>query len=153
MSWLRHFLIRETQYYYYYSSLFHFSISFYYLRSDQQHLFIDNFFNFQSGGDDDPMSDNDMSRDGDSNDGDAMSRVPATDIDQETMETLRQQVCLFTLIYSTFSGYALASQPASLPNIYFFSLRQSTNKLFYLYIKMFIKINKILPSNRVIPST
>jgi len=37
------------------------------------------------------MSDNDMSRDGDSNDGDAMSRVPATDIDQETMETLRQQ--------------------------------------------------------------
>ena len=46
---------------------------------------------FQSGGDDDPMSDNDMSRDGDSNDGDAMSRVPATDIDQETMETLRQQ--------------------------------------------------------------
>ena len=150
---MRHFLIRETQYYYYYSSLFHFSISFYYLRSDQQHLFIDNFFNFQSGGDDDPMSDNDMSRDGDSNDGDAMSRVPATDIDQETMETLRQQVCLFTLIYSTFSGYALASQPASLPNIYFFSLRQSTNKLFYLYIKMFIKINKILPSNRVIPST
>ena len=47
---------------------------------------------FQSGGDDDPMSDNDLSRDGDSTDGDAMSRVPATDIDQETMETLRQQV-------------------------------------------------------------
>ena len=38
------------------------------------------------------MSDNDLSRDGDSTDGDAMSRVPATDIDQETMETLRQQV-------------------------------------------------------------
>ncbi len=50
------------------------------------------FFLFQSGGDDDPMSDNDLSRDGDSTDGDAMSRVPATDIDQETMETLRQQV-------------------------------------------------------------
>jgi hypothetical protein len=49
-------------------------------------------FLFQSGGDDDPMSDNDLSRDGDSTDGDAMSRVPATDIDQETMETLRQQV-------------------------------------------------------------
>ena len=41
------------------------------------------------------MSDNDLSRDGDSNDGDAMSRVPATDIDQETMETLRQQVFSF----------------------------------------------------------
>jgi hypothetical protein len=46
----------------------------------------------QSVGDDDPMSDNDFSRDGDSTDGDALSRVPASDIDQETMEKLRQQV-------------------------------------------------------------
>jgi len=40
------------------------------------------------------MSDNDFSRDGDSTDGDALSRVPASDIDQETMEKLRQQVRL-----------------------------------------------------------
>ena len=55
-------------------------------------------FKFQSGGDDDMMSDNDLSRDGDSTDGDAMSRVPASDIDQETMETLRQQVHLVTAL-------------------------------------------------------
>ena len=43
-----------------------------------------------SGGDDEPMSDNEMSRDGDSPD--ALSRVPPTDIDPETLEKLKQQV-------------------------------------------------------------
>ena len=37
------------------------------------------------------MSDNDFSRDGDSPD--ALSRVPPTDVDSETLEKLRQQVC------------------------------------------------------------
>ncbi len=43
-----------------------------------------------SGGDDEPMSDNEMSRDGDSPD--ALSRVPATDVDPDTLEKLKQQV-------------------------------------------------------------
>ena len=39
------------------------------------------------------MSENELSRDGDSNDADTMSRVPPTDVDPETLEKLRQQVC------------------------------------------------------------
>ena len=45
---------------------------------------------FQSGGEDEAMSDNEFSRDGDSPD--ALSRVPPTDVDPETLEKLRQQV-------------------------------------------------------------
>ena len=37
------------------------------------------------------MSDNEMSRDGDSPD--ALSRVPPTDVDPDTLEKLKQQVC------------------------------------------------------------
>lgn len=43
----------------------------------------------QSGGEDEAMSDNEFSRDGDSPD--ALSRVPPTDVDPETLEKLRQQ--------------------------------------------------------------
>lgn len=43
----------------------------------------------QSGGDDEPMSDNELSRDGDSPD--ALARVPPTDVDPDTLEKLRQQ--------------------------------------------------------------
>eukprot|EP00093_Oithona_nana_P002776 02776.XXX_84921_81597_1 [CDS] Oithona nana genome sequencing. len=43
-----------------------------------------------SGGDDEPMSDNELSRDGESPD--ALSRVPPTDVDPETLEKLKQQV-------------------------------------------------------------
>jgi len=42
-----------------------------------------------SGGDDEAMSDNEMSRDGDSPN--ALSRVPATDIDPDTLEKLKKQ--------------------------------------------------------------
>ena len=51
-----------------------------------------------SGGDE--ISDNEMSRDGDSPD--ALSRVPPTDIDPETLEKLKQQVStnLSNLIYN-----------------------------------------------------
>ena len=49
-----------------------------------------------SGGDDEPMSDNEMSRDGDSPD--ALSRVPPTDIDPETLEKLKQQVSTYVSI-------------------------------------------------------
>ena len=45
---------------------------------------------FQSGGEDEAMSDNEFSRDGDSPD--ALSRVPPSDVDPETLEKLRQQV-------------------------------------------------------------
>ena len=49
-----------------------------------------NSFLQSSGGDDEPMSDNEMSRDGDSPD--ALSRVPPTDVDPDTLEKLKQQV-------------------------------------------------------------
>ena len=39
------------------------------------------------------MSDTEMSRDGDSPD--ALSRVPPTDVDPDTLEKLKQQVCFF----------------------------------------------------------
>ena len=53
-------------------------------------VFLLSFF-FQSGGDDEPMSDNDaMSREGDSPI-DALSRVPAGDVDPETLDKLRRQ--------------------------------------------------------------
>merc|ERR1712018_280421 len=42
-----------------------------------------------SGGDEEPMSDTEMSRDGDSPD--ALSRVPPTDVDPDTLEKLKQQ--------------------------------------------------------------
>jgi hypothetical protein len=45
---------------------------------------------FQSGGDDDVVSDDNLSRDGDSPD--TLSRVPASDVDPETLEKLRRQV-------------------------------------------------------------
>ena len=49
------------------------------------------FLLFQSGGDDEPMSDNDvLSREGDSPD--ALARVPASDVDPETLDKLRRQV-------------------------------------------------------------
>lgn len=44
---------------------------------------------FQSG-DDEPMSDNEFSRDGDSPD--VMARVPESDVDPETLDKLRRQV-------------------------------------------------------------
>ena len=45
-------------------------------------------FTFQSsGGDDEPMSDNEMPESPD-----ALSRVPPTDVDPETLEKLKQQV-------------------------------------------------------------
>lgn len=44
----------------------------------------------QSGGDDEPMSDNEMSRDGESPDG--LARIPPSDVDPETFEQLRRQV-------------------------------------------------------------
>ena len=46
-----------------------------------------------SGGDEEPMSDTEMSRDGDSPD--ALSRVPPTDVDPDTLEKLKQQVRFF----------------------------------------------------------
>ena len=52
-----------------------------------------------SEGDDEPMSDNEMSRDGDSPD--ALSRVPPTDIDPETLEKLKQQVSTYSIILHT----------------------------------------------------
>ena len=52
--------------------------------------FVLNHFFQSSGGDDEPMSDNEMSRDGDSPD--ALSRVPPTDVDPDTLEKLKQQV-------------------------------------------------------------
>ena len=57
-------------------------------------------FQFQSGGDDDPMSDADInSRDGDDDASpvDALARVPEGDMDQETMEKFRRQVSRFIL--------------------------------------------------------
>ena len=54
------------------------------------------FFLQSSGGDDEPMSDNEMSRDGDSPD--ALSRVPPTDIDPETLEKLKQQVSISIIL-------------------------------------------------------
>ena len=52
-------------------------------------------FFFQSGGDDEPMSDNDaMSREGDSPPVDALARVPAGDVDPETLDKLRRQASL-----------------------------------------------------------
>ena len=49
----------------------------------------------QSGGDDEPMSDNDaMSREGDSPPVDALARVPAGDVDPETLDKLRRQASL-----------------------------------------------------------
>ena len=60
------------------------------LASANDVIYILYFLNFQSGGEDEQMSDNDFSRDGDSPDG--LSRVPPTDVDPETLEKLRQQV-------------------------------------------------------------
>ena len=44
---------------------------------------------FQSGDEDQVMSDNEYSRDGDSPD--ALARVPASDVDPETLDKLRRQ--------------------------------------------------------------
>ena len=55
-----------------------------------------------SGGDEEPMSDTEMSRDGDSPD--ALSRVPPTDVDPDTLEKLKQQVRFFATFY-TFYGF------------------------------------------------
>ena len=46
------------------------------------------------------MSDTEMSRDGDSPD--ALSRVPPTDVDPDTLEKLKQQVRLFFATFYTF---------------------------------------------------
>ena len=55
---------------------------------------------FQSGGDDEPMSDNDaMSREGDSPPVDALARVPAGDVDPETLDKLRRQASLGRSIF------------------------------------------------------
>ena len=48
------------------------------------------FLFLKSGGEDEPMSDNEFSRDGDSPD--ALSRVPPSDVDPETLQKLREQV-------------------------------------------------------------
>ena len=64
---------------------------FIFLHSDlDDYIYI--LFLQSSGGDDEAMSDNEMSRDGDSPN--ALSRVPATDIDPDTLEKLKKQVCL-----------------------------------------------------------
>ena len=54
------------------------------------------FLFLKSGGEDEPMSDNEFSRDGDSPD--ALSRVPPSDVDSETLQKLREQVSLNKLI-------------------------------------------------------
>ena len=63
------------------------------------------------------MSDTEMSRDGDSPD--ALSRVPPTDVDPDTLEKLKQQVRLFFATFYTF--YVL-----------FFSRKLRTLLLLYL---------------------
>ena len=61
----------------------------------------------QSGGEDDPMSDNEYnSRDGDSPeaaDAESLSRVPPGDVDTDALEKLRQQVRHISDLFSIFS--------------------------------------------------
>ena len=61
------------------------------MKIDLLWLYLISDFQFlKSGGEDEPMSDNEFSRDGDSPD--ALSRVPPSDVDPETLQKLREQV-------------------------------------------------------------